>query len=215
MYDYEKTTTADLTLPTKFCEKERPSGFRPLLALSRFHPSPTYPGSTVGGSTRHDNATAVLSFPSASIACSRSNSVILVVQPTTSACCTHSSPPCVACASRTAAMHPTSSLVVLLPALRLFGDRLHLHLILPHRLLSHGSSSAASLPHTLLHLVNFPFSIPWRRLFPTSYARVVSPDLFVLRWVHNPSISPIPTDRLPPAASPGATASSFFLLLRI
>ena len=65
------------------------------------------------------------------IACSRSNSVILVVQPTSSACCTHSSPPDVARTSCTAATQPTSSLVVLLPARRLFGDHLHLHLILP------------------------------------------------------------------------------------
>lgn len=52
--------------------------------------------------------------------------------------------------------------------------------------------------------------------FPTSYARVVSPDLFVLQWVNRPRYRhvlpnrPIATRRL----SLRATAP-FFLLLRI
>lgn len=62
--------------------------------------------------------------------------------------------------SRAAAMQPASSLVVLLPALRLFGDHLHLHLILSfigcsamdhHQLLSRAFCFTCQF---------FPFSIP-------------------------------------------------------
>ena len=180
-------------------------------------PSLTYPGSTVDGSTRHDNAAAILSFASASIACSRSNSV---AQPT---CCTHKSPPGVSCASCTAATQPT--LVVLLPAPRLFGDHLHSHLIPSHhRLLSHESSSA-SLPHTLLHLSISRSPSHGGGCFPRAHyihKRPLSPDLFGLCWVNRPigvryrlvpcgSLN-LPTDRLPPAAS---SPHPFFLLLRI
>ena len=83
---------------------------------------------------------------------------------------------------------------------------LSLHLIPTHRLLSHASSSA-SLPYTLLHLVNDPFSSHGRGCFPRTppYTRVVSPDPFVLRWVKDligARYRLVPcTNRLPPAAT--------------
>ena len=171
-------------------------------------PPTSYPGSTVGGSTRHDNATAVLSFASGLIACSRSNSVILVVQPTTSACCTHSSPPDVARTSRAAAMQPASSLVVLLPALRLFGDHLHLHLIL-------SLIGCSAMDHHQLLSRAFCFTCqfsrspsPWRRLFPTTYTRAVSPDFFVFALSQKPF-----RYRLVPCGSPNRPTATCRLLV--
>lgn len=172
----QTTTPADPALPS--------SAGRGPLALtlfSRYHDS-AYPGSTVGGYTGHDSAAAVLSFASAFIACSRSNSV---AQPTTSsACCTHS--PRRMCRMHRAQAATQPTLVFLL---RLFGDHLHLHLIPSHRLLSHELSSV-SLPHILLHLSISRFPSPWRRLFPsrTLHTHGSSHPIssVCLRWVNRP-----------------------------
>ena len=107
--------------------------------------------------------------------------------------------------SCTAATQPTSSLVVLLPALRLFGDHLHLHLILSLIGCS-AMDHPQPLSRTLCFICQFPVLHPMaegashyihtRRL--TRFPRfALGQKLFRYRLV---PCAVLPTDPLPPAA---------------
>lgn len=204
--DDEDDKINDDPLPIPPSPSSAGRGFSPLLALSRSCLSSTYPSSTVDGYTGHDSAAAVLSFASAFIACSRSNSV---AQPaTSSACCTHSP-------RRVCRMHRAQLLRNRLLS-SCFGDHLHLHLIPSHRLVSHELSSV-SLPHILLHLSIPRFPSHGGGCFPHAHYIHMGRLTRFLRFACVGSIARLvfdialrlavhPTDRLPPAASCSAAS---------